>query len=35
MGLKHMLEATRLLGMAVSESPELQQWKKRRWGVMR
>ncbi|HEY3450306.1 MAG TPA: DUF362 domain-containing protein [Myxococcales bacterium] len=35
MGLKHMLEATRLLGMAVSESPELQNWKKRRWGVMR
>ena len=35
LGLKHMLEATRLLGMAVAESPELDSWKKRRWHVMR
>ena len=35
MGLKHMLEGMRLLGMAVNESPELQQWKSRRWHVMR
>jgi uncharacterized protein (DUF362 family) len=35
MGLKHMLEGLRLMGMAVNESPELQTWKKRRWHVMR
>ncbi len=35
MGLKHLLEATRLVGMAVKESPELDSWKKRRWSVMR
>jgi hypothetical protein len=35
MGVKHLLESMRLLGMAVTESPELQAWRARRWHVMR
>jgi hypothetical protein len=30
MGLKHFLEGTRLVGMAVAESPEVQARKRRR-----